>query len=63
MQKTRVRIVARFRPLNEMEIALSNADHVSFDEIDPNLVHINEIAAPSHKYKFDKIFKPDSVQD
>jgi hypothetical protein len=53
MQKTRVRIVARFRPLNEMEMALSTANHVTFDEIDDNLVRINEIGAPSLKFKFD----------
>ena len=44
-------------------MALRTANHVSFDENDSDLVHINEIGAPSLKFKFDKVFKPDSIQD
>ena len=44
--------------MNEMETAIGSGNHVVFDANDPNLVYINE--NEGHKFKFDKIFKPES---
>ena len=57
INKTRVRVVARFRPLNDQERNMRPTVFVNFDQHDQNLVRINEQEVKGgHQFKFDKIF-------
>lgn len=70
--KTRVRIIARFRPLNEKEKALkpkSMANYLAFDESDDDVVNIldrfaedEQAVHPKYTFKFDRVFKPETHQ-
>ena len=70
--KTRVRIIARFRPLNAKEKNLkakSQPNYIGFDETDDDVVNIldrlaedDQIIHPKYSFKFDRVFQPETHQ-